>query len=429
MKRLTLFVMLLSAVSAVADAQQQDVNEIDGLTTTIDPDRDIYWIVVRALAAPPTTAQAPPAASGPAPVRVGGAIAQPQKIKDVRPVYPADAQSARAQGVVIVEATIGANGTIQDAKVLRSIPLLDAAALEAVRQWEFTPTLLNGVPVPVIMTVTVNFTLDSPSIPAPSSGTAPVPPPAAQSRPVITITNAIGQDGTRYQYEISQERADRLPLWDQRVAPEAPLSMSAARKAAEAWLTARTPEIKTFELASQLFVRMSCGVDRSRVGCWYYRIVLDPVVGGRRLNGGGDFTVVVLLDGSIVEPRVDKPATGAVSGAGGGPAGQGLGSSSVPSGMYRPGNGVTTPRVVREVKPQYTSEAMRAKIQGNVLLEVVVKTDGTVGDVTVVRSLDPTFGLDKEAVKAAKQWRFMPGTRLGKPVPVVIILELTFTLR
>ena len=95
----------------------------------------------------------------PAPVRVGGNIKPPTKTKDVRPVYPAIAQSARVQGVVIVEATIGPDGRVAEAKVLRSIPLLDAAALDAVRQWQFTPTLLNGQAVPVIMTVTVNFTL------------------------------------------------------------------------------------------------------------------------------------------------------------------------------------------------------------------------------------------------------------------------------
>jgi len=93
------------------------------------------------------------------PVRVGGNVPPPKKIKDVRPAYPAVAQSARVQGVVIIEATIGPDGHVQDARVLRSIPLLDASALEAVRQWEFTPTLLNGVPVPVIMTVTVNYSL------------------------------------------------------------------------------------------------------------------------------------------------------------------------------------------------------------------------------------------------------------------------------
>jgi protein TonB len=106
-------------------------------------------------AAPPPPPPPPPAA----PVRVGGQIKAPTQVRKVNPVYPAIAQSARVQGVVIIEATIGPDGKVQDAKVLRSIPLLDQAALDAVKQWQYTPTLLNGVPVPVIMTVTVNFTL------------------------------------------------------------------------------------------------------------------------------------------------------------------------------------------------------------------------------------------------------------------------------
>jgi protein TonB len=101
----------------------------------------------------------PPPPPPPAPVRVGGAIQPPKKVKDVPPTYPPIAQSARVQGVVILEATIGPDGRVQDVRVLRSIPLLDASAIEAVRQWQYTPTLLNNVPVPVIMTVTVNFTL------------------------------------------------------------------------------------------------------------------------------------------------------------------------------------------------------------------------------------------------------------------------------
>ena len=90
-------------------------------------------------------------------VRVGGKIKAPTKIKDVKPVYPAIAQSARVAGAVVIEATIGPDGKVIDAKVLRSVPLLDQAALDAVRQWEYTPTLLNGVPVPVRVTVTINF--------------------------------------------------------------------------------------------------------------------------------------------------------------------------------------------------------------------------------------------------------------------------------
>ena len=107
--------------------------------------------------APPPPPPPPPPPT--APVRVGGNIKPPTKTRDVRPVYPPIAQSARVSGMVIVEATIGADGKVKDAKVLRSIPLLDQAAIDAVKQWQFTPTLLNGVPVPVIMTVTVNFTL------------------------------------------------------------------------------------------------------------------------------------------------------------------------------------------------------------------------------------------------------------------------------
>ena len=92
-------------------------------------------------------------------IRVGGNVPQPQKTRHVNPAFPPIAQSARVQGVVIVEAILDREGKVGYSKILRSIPLLDQAALDAVNQWEFTPTLLNGAPVPVIMTVTVNFAL------------------------------------------------------------------------------------------------------------------------------------------------------------------------------------------------------------------------------------------------------------------------------
>ncbi|HEY0873854.1 MAG TPA: TonB family protein [Vicinamibacterales bacterium] len=92
-------------------------------------------------------------------VRVGGQVRTPAKIRDVRPVYPQDAQDARISGVVIIEALIDTQGNVRSARVLRSIPGLDEAALAAVKQWQFTPTVLDGVAVPLVMTVTVNFTL------------------------------------------------------------------------------------------------------------------------------------------------------------------------------------------------------------------------------------------------------------------------------
>jgi protein TonB len=95
--------------------------------------------------------------------------------------------------------------------------------------------------------------------------------------------------------------------------------------------------------------------------------------------------------------------------------------------VYKAGDGVSAPVLVKEVKPQYTARAKDAKIQGTVLLECVVETNGSVGDVKVTKSLDED--LDLEAVKAVRQWRFEPGKKDGKAVRVQITLEMTFTLR
>ena len=108
---------------------------------------------------PPAPPPPPQPGWPPNAVRVGGNMKVPMKTKHVAPVYPPIAQSANVQGVVILEALLGPDGKVQDARILRSIPLLDQAALDAVKQWEFTPALLNGSPVPVIMTATMQFTL------------------------------------------------------------------------------------------------------------------------------------------------------------------------------------------------------------------------------------------------------------------------------
>lgn len=108
---------------------------------------------------PPPQVSAERAAAFPNAVRVGGNVRAPSRTKDVPPHYPDAAREERVQGVVIMEIVIAESGSVADTRVLRSIPALDAAAVEAVRQWQFTPTLLNGEAVPVIMTVTVQFSL------------------------------------------------------------------------------------------------------------------------------------------------------------------------------------------------------------------------------------------------------------------------------
>jgi TonB family protein len=104
---------------------------------------------------------APPLPQGPKePVPVGGVILPPKKIVDVAPVYPPIALAARKPGLVILQAVIDEDGSVREVKVLRSDPLFDQSAMDAVKQWRFTRPTLNGQPIPVVMTVTVGFKID-----------------------------------------------------------------------------------------------------------------------------------------------------------------------------------------------------------------------------------------------------------------------------
>jgi TonB family protein len=95
--------------------------------------------------------------------------------------------------------------------------------------------------------------------------------------------------------------------------------------------------------------------------------------------------------------------------------------------VYKPGDGVTTPTLVKDVKPNYTPDAMRRKVQGMIGLSCIVQADGQVGECRVTRPLDAE--LDQEAVRVAKQWQFKPGTKDGQPVAVEIAIEMSFTMR
>jgi protein TonB len=153
-------------------------------------------------------------------------------------------------------------------------------------------------------------------------------------------------------------------------------------------------------------------------------------------------TGVVEVPGMLANvPTMPTVSQGAGTGGGAGTGrgtgvGPGQGSGLGPGyggnfggGAARPGNGISPPRLIKEVKPNYTADAMRAKIQGVVLLQCVVEPDGSVNRCSVQRSLDRAFGLDQEAIRAAQRWRFRPGTRLGEPVAVQVGIEMSFTLR
>jgi protein TonB len=242
-----------------------------------------------------------------APYRVGGPIRPPAKITHVAPVYPEQARSARIQGVVILEITLDGTGHVSDAKILRSIPLLDQAALNAVRQWEYEPVLLNGVPVPIIMTATVNFALGQPtggaatlvggvSGVAGSTTSSTIPLPARDQAGRWSFTS--GRPGFIEYYDITDARLARLPSWDLAKVLEPPLSPGAAILAAQTWLGQREPVLAQSSLLGLNLVRAA--------STWIYHVRLTSMVQGRPATGEGR-TVYVLLDGTVLEPtKVEK---------------------------------------------------------------------------------------------------------------------------
>jgi protein TonB len=129
-------------------------------------------------------------------------------------------------------------------------------------------------------------------------------------------------------------------------------------------------------------------------------------------------------------PGADGGAGSGREGGNGPGAGRGLGdgeNGGVGGGVYRPGSGIEPPRLLREVKGTYSEEARRANITGDVVMEVVIRSDGTVGSARVTRGLG--YGLDERAVAAVRQWRFTPARRAGVPVDVAVEVAMEFNLR
>jgi TonB family protein len=150
----------------------------------------------------------------------------------------------------------------------------------------------------------------------------------------------------------------------------------------------------------------------------------------------GTFEQIGLPTGGVPEGTSTGPGSGGGVGAGVGTGigpgrGPGVGPGSgggTGGGVFRPGGAVTAPRLIREVKPSYTEDAVAHRIQGTVVLEVVVTRDGRPSHIRIVRSLDPE-GLDEQAIAAVTQWRFEPGRLSGTPVDVLVTIMLDFWIR
>jgi TonB family protein len=163
---------------------------------------------------------------------------------------------------------------------------------------------------------------------------------------------------------------------------------------------------------------------------------LPSIVLDAKPLASGLFDQIGLPTGGMLSATSTGPGSGGGVGSGSGTGigsgrGPGLGAGSgggTGGGIYRPGGAVSAPRLIKEVKPKYTPEALRDKIQGTVVLEAVVSGDGCTSQIHVVRSLD-RGGLDEEAVAAVAQWRFEPGRLAGAPVDVLVVIMLDFSIR
>jgi TonB family protein len=199
-------------------------------------------------------------------VRVGGQVSPPRKIIDVKPIYPAEAQQKRISGIVILDATLGVDGRVSDVRVVRSVPALDEAAKEAVRGWQFTPTLIDGVPTPIIMSVTVSFTLNS-NVPPPGrletqamqqgGGVAPAPTRSSGALPAYPSKQKDGVRGVvRLRVTVDEKGRVRevRSLSDVRDGTGEPLGKSfvdASTKAVKKWSyepPARSPVVYDVQL-------------------------------------------------------------------------------------------------------------------------------------------------------------------------------------
>jgi TonB family protein len=165
-------------------------------------------------------------------------------------------------------------------------------------------------------------------------------------------------------------------------------------------------------------------------------LIIEPTVVAPQLAHLPQINLLNLGDPSGVPgPPSAGPGVGGGIGSG---QGRGVGEGKGPGvgpgegggfggGPFRVGGGVTPPTILSRVEPQYSEEARKARYQGTVVLEAIVKRDGTVDILRVVRSLG--FGLDENAIQALKQWRFRPGMRNGVPVDVALNIEVNFNLR
>jgi TonB family protein len=310
-------------------------------------------------------------------IRCVGDIKPPKLLKLVQPVYPAIARQAHIGGVVILEAKIDESGRVMDAKILRSVPLLDQAAIDAVKQWVYEPLILEGKPQKALFTTTVAFKLSEKDIEEFATGavkiTGDLKPPKLLKL-VQPVYPEIAHQAHVEGVVILQAKTDiHGRVQDVMVLRSVPLLDQAAIDAVKQW-------------------------------------VYEPMV----INGEPKeavFTTTVRFE----LKDEDKKAAAEKAGTKG----------EEEKGAVRATGEINPPRLIKRVDPVYPEEARKAGIQGIVILEAMTDAKGNIVRVKVLNSIPE---LDQAAVDALKQWKYEPMIIDGKPTGVVFTVTVRFAL-
>ena len=330
-------------------------------------------------------------------------VKPPKLVKEVQPVYPEEARKAGVEGVVILEGTTDTYGRVVDAKVLRGVPQLDQAAVDALKQWVYEPMVIDGKPKPVVFTVTMRFKLDDKKKPdvagAVGGAVAAAQAAAGQApagRPSTEEQSKFDGDAVRAVGEV------KPPKLVKQVSPVYPETARQSRVEGVVILEAKTDD--QGNVVDARVLRSVKGLDQAALDAvrqWKYE---PMVIDGKPRKVVFTVTVRFVLDQGKLGKFTKEFARDAVLVA----------------------NEIKPPKIVKEVFPVYPEAARSAGVQGEVILGVRTDEQGRVVDTMVLKSVPL---LDQAAIDAVRQWVYEPFLKDGKPTAAVFSVTVNFRLQ
>jgi TonB family protein len=314
-------------------------------------------------------------------VRITGDMKPPQLMKKVDPIYPEIARQSHVEGVVILAVRTDTSGKVKDVMVLRSVPLLDQAAIDAVRQWIYKPLIVEGKPVEAVFTVTVRFSLDG-----------------QKSAKAI-------DEFARGAVKISGDL--KPPQLTTKVDPVYPEIARQSHVEGVVILELRTDasgKVKDVMVLRSVPLLDQAAIDAVRQ--WVYKPL---IVEGKPVEAVFTVTVRFELKGGEKEEAAEPERPGETE-----------------KGAVRATGEINPPQLIKKVEPVYPEEARKAGIEGTVILEAMTDARGNVARVKVLKSIPE---LDQAAINALKQWKYEPTFIDGKPTPVVFTVTIRFQLK